>query len=88
MARPNRSTHLFAVAAVAVVDDAVAVAGLLGLAAAVCKKSFVGLKGQFGQAFFSFFLFLLPYFPMCASALNLIGSDSDPRNFFFEKSFF
>ena len=38
VARPNRSTHLVAVAAVAVVAAAVTVAGCLGLAATKRKK--------------------------------------------------
>ncbi len=39
MARPNRSTHLVAVAGVAVVAADVTVAGCLGLAATKGKKS-------------------------------------------------
>ena len=62
MARPNRSTHLVAVAAVAVVAAAVNVAGCLGLAGTKRKKNrLCSAKAALPKKIC--FFFLPPLFP-------------------------
>ncbi len=81
VARPNRSTHLVAVATIAVVVAAVYVAGCLGLDATKRKKPAHVVQKQLCQKN-SVFSFSLLYFPLSEPALNLISGDSSQNNIF------
>ncbi len=81
MARPNRSTHLVAVAAVAVVVAASTVAGCLGLAATKREKYRL-CSTKAAQQKRSAFSFLSPLFPHVQVRPEPDQRQQQPRNFF------